>query len=94
MQTQPTKSDLTKLKLRCDVAQSKLKAISEKEDKVIKTQSGLTYPILWLSDKVAIYRISTDQESADYAISLDGGEAKKIRDVTKTSGIDRWYYYR
>jgi len=67
---------------------------NSKEDKVIKTQSGLTYPILWLSDKVAIYRISTDQESADYAISLDGGEAKKIRDVTKTSGIDRWYYYR
>lgn len=67
---------------------------NSKEDKVIKTQSGLTYPILWLSANVAVYRISTDQESADYAISLDGGEAKKIRDVTKTSGIDRWYYYR
>ncbi|MFO0887092.1 MAG: hypothetical protein H6793_02120 [Candidatus Nomurabacteria bacterium] len=34
LQTQPTKSDLTKLKLRCDVAQSKLKAISEKAGKV------------------------------------------------------------
>ena len=34
LQTQPTKSALTKLKLRCDVAQSKLKAISEKAGKV------------------------------------------------------------
>lgn len=34
LQTQPTKSDLTKLKLRCSVAQSKLKTISEKAGKV------------------------------------------------------------
>lgn len=64
-----------------------------KEDKVIKTQSGLRYPILWLSDKVAVYRISIDQETADYAVSLDGGEPKKIKDVTNTGGIDKWYYY-
>ncbi len=64
-----------------------------KEDKVILSQSGLSYPIVWLSDKVVIYRINTVQEIADYAISLDGGEPKKIKDVTNASGVDKWYYY-
>jgi hypothetical protein len=26
-------------------------------------------------------------------LSLDDGEPVKIRDVTNTDGIDRWYYY-
>jgi hypothetical protein len=64
-----------------------------KEEPVLRTQSGLSKPYRWLSDKVVVYRISTDQETADYALSLDGGEPKKIRDVTNTSGIDSWYYY-
>lgn len=64
-----------------------------KADKIIKTQSGLTYPVLWANADTVIYRINTDQEVADYVINLDGGEPKKIKDVTKTGGIDRWYYY-
>lgn len=64
-----------------------------KEDKVVKTQSGLTYPVLWVSGNTVVYRINTDQETADYVVNLDGGEPKKIKDVTNTGGIDRWYYY-
>lgn len=64
-----------------------------KEDKVVKMQSGLTYPVLWVSGSTVVYRINTDQETADYAVSIEGGEPKKIKDVTNTGGIDRWYYY-
>lgn len=62
-------------------------------EQILRTQSGLKNPVRWLSDTVVIYRINTEQETADYALSLLGGEPQKIRDVTHTSGTDNWYYY-
>jgi hypothetical protein len=67
--------------------------LEKKIDTILRTQSGLKKPFRWLSDKVVVYRIGTEQETADYALNLDGGEPHKIRDVTDTSGIDSWYYY-
>lgn len=67
--------------------------ISAKTDKVIKTEKGIEMPMRWLSDKHLIYRLNNGRETADYVMNLDGGEAKKIRDVTDTSGLDSWYYY-
>lgn len=64
-----------------------------KSDKVIGTKSGLTYPLRWLTNDILVYRVKTDQETADYAVSLDGGDPIKVRDVTNAGGIDRWYYY-
>jgi len=64
-----------------------------KTDKTLRTQAGLNNPLRWLNDSTAIFRIHTDQETADYAININGGDAKKIEDVTNTSGIDQWYYY-
>lgn len=63
------------------------------EERTIYAQSGLTYPIRWMNNSTLVYRISSGQEIADYAISIDGGEPKKIVDVTNTGGVDRWYYY-
>lgn len=67
--------------------------ILEKKDTTLKAQSGLHYPLRWLSNTILTYRIKTDQETADYTVSLEGGEPVKIRDVTNTGGIDKWYYY-
>lgn len=64
-----------------------------KNDKVTQSQSGLKNPVRWLSAKHVIFRVSNNQEIADYILNTDGGEARKIRDVTDTGGIDRWYYY-
>lgn len=64
-----------------------------KKEEVVKTQSGLKYPASWVSDDTLVYRINTDQETADYVLNLSGGDPKKLRDVTNTSGIDNWYYY-
>lgn len=66
---------------------------STKEEKVLQTQSGLKNPIRWLDADHLVYRVSTSSETADYVISLSGGEPKKIKDVTNTAGLDRWYYY-
>lgn len=64
-----------------------------KGDSTLKSQAGLTYPVRWLNDKVIVYRIKSAGETADYAVNIDGGEPVKIRDVTNSGGIDRWYYY-
>lgn len=66
---------------------------STKSDVVLQSQSGLTYPVNWLSDNVLVYRVKNDHETADYAISTAGGASVKIRDVTNVGGIDHWYYY-
>lgn len=67
--------------------------IFQKSDKVLKSQSGLSGPVRWLDDHTLVYRIHNTNETADYVLSIDGGDAKKIRDVTHTEGVDRWYYY-
>lgn len=63
------------------------------EEKTLRTQSGLTNPVRWLNENTVVYRVKSDSETADYAISLDGGDPQKIADVTNTDGIDKWYYY-
>jgi hypothetical protein len=67
--------------------------VKTREEKVLISQNGLKNPIRWLDDDHVVYRVANGQETADYVLSLSGGEAKKIRDVTNSSGIDRWYYY-
>src|SRR5207237_195504 len=62
-------------------------------DKTLLEKSGLSTPVRWLSNNAIVFRVSTPQETADYVMSLDGGEPKKLKDVTNTAGIDRWYYY-
>ena len=67
--------------------------IENGEDKVLIERSGLKLPVYWLNNSTVVFRVSTDQETAHYVLSVDGGEARKMTDVTDTSGIDRWYYY-
>jgi len=67
--------------------------IATKSDKTLHSQAGVTYPVRWLNNKVLVYRVKSGSETADYAISTDGGEPVKIRDVTHSGGVDRWYYY-
>ncbi len=67
--------------------------LDQNNDKEIHQRSGLKTPVRWLNKRSVVFRIGTDQETADYAVSLEGGEPKKIRDVTNTASIDDWYYY-
>lgn len=63
------------------------------KDTVITARTGLGLPLVWLDNKTLVHRIDSKDELADYAVSLSGGEPRKIRDVTKTGGLDNWYYY-
>ncbi len=63
------------------------------EDRVLLTQSGIKNPVRWLDNDHIVYRIANGQETADFVISIGGGEPKKIVDVMNSYGIDRWYYF-
>lgn len=63
------------------------------KDTTAIAKTGLKNPLRWLSNSTVVYRIASGQETADYVFNVDGGEPKKIKDVTNTAGIDKWYYY-
>ncbi len=66
---------------------------SSGKDATLHSQNGLTNPVNWLSNNTLVYRVNNGQETADYVLNIEGGDAKKLRDVTNTTGVDRWYYY-
>lgn len=61
--------------------------IASAKDSNVKTQGGLAYPVQWLSDTAVVYRVSSGNETADYAMSLLGGVAHKLSDVAPTYGF-------
>ncbi|MDZ7744550.1 MAG: hypothetical protein U5K77_02190 [Candidatus Saccharibacteria bacterium] len=67
--------------------------IEEGNEDTLLTMPGLRTPLRWVNNSTIIFRVNTEAETADYAVSLLGGEAVKITDVTSSSGIDRWYHY-
>lgn len=55
--------------------------------KTLAAQDGLTTPIRWAGDRAIVYRVVTNQESADYVISPNGGQPRRLSDVTATRGF-------
>lgn len=64
-----------------------------KKDTMLRSQAGIKTPLRWISDQHIVYRVANGEETADYVMNIQGGEPKKIVDVTNTLGVDRWYYY-
>lgn len=58
------------------------------EEKTLTTVGGLRQPVRWLNSSTLSYRVVTGSESADYTLSLLGGDAKKVVDVTNTGGAE------
>ncbi len=63
------------------------------KDTTLVTQAGIKLPVYWLNDTDAIFRINDGKQTTDYVVSVNGGEAKRIQDVSDVAGIGRWYYY-
>jgi hypothetical protein len=61
-----------------------VKDTSTGESKTLYSAGGLGGPIRWVGD-VIVYRVATSQETADYGVSINGGDPKKITDVTATA---------
>lgn len=54
---------------------------------------GIGHPMRWLNETTLIYRRVTVDEVADYVISTRQNQPIKLRNVTPTSGLERWYTY-
>ena len=64
--------------------------IAHGKDTIAHGRAGLAYPIRWLTDNTAVYRVVTGNETADYAVSVLGGQPPlKIADVVNTYGFTR-----
>lgn len=53
----------------------------------LHAQDGLTTPIRWLNDTVAIFRVASGAEVADYIMSTQGGTARKLTNTSGSYGI-------
>jgi hypothetical protein len=60
-------------------------------DKTLVAKDGLTYPVRWVNDSTLVYRVANSIESADYAVSTNGGQPHKIVDVTAAYGYAQIY---
>ncbi|MGH7237257.1 MAG: hypothetical protein ACREGF_01850, partial [Candidatus Saccharimonadales bacterium] len=61
--------------------------ISTGKNKVLVMSAGVQDPVRWLSNSVAIYRVSTSDETADYVLNVNGGSPQKIANVAASSGL-------
>ncbi len=66
---------------------------SNRQETVLVERGGLKLPVYWLSENYIIYRVADGRETADYVLNLEGGEPRKITDVTDASGLTRWFYF-
>ncbi|HEV2402985.1 MAG TPA: hypothetical protein VGS08_02170 [Candidatus Saccharimonadales bacterium] len=46
-----------------------------------------SYPVRWLNNADIVYRVTTANGSADYAVSLSGGTPKEITTISNTGGL-------
>lgn len=58
--------------------------LSTAKETELVTQKNMQAPLYWLNNSTVAYRVSGSNEVADYAISIDGGKAQKIADVSLT----------
>jgi hypothetical protein len=65
----------------------------KKQDTELFARSGLTYPVRWLNEDYIVFRVANGTEQADYVMYVGGKEPIKVRDVSNSSYIGRWYYY-
>ncbi len=66
---------------------------SAKADSSLVNRSGLKVPVYWLTGSHVVFRLNDGTETADFIVNVEGGDARKITDVTDTNGVDRWFYY-
>lgn len=58
------------------------KNVEDGAEKQLYGNGGLTGQVMWLQNDVITFRIVSNQQTADYAVSVKGGDPKKIFDVT------------
>ena len=61
--------------------------IAGDEDMRVDTQAGLGYPVYWLTNSAAVYRVA----DTDYAVDVTTGDAYRLANVIPTTGLVQAY---
>jgi len=56
--------------------------LKNSKEKTVARLSGLTEPVRWVSSRLVVARVATNQETADYVIDTSTGKFAKIVDVS------------
>lgn len=56
--------------------------LSTGTEREVTKQKNMQAPLYWLNDSSVVYRVAGADEVADYAVNIQGGQAKKIADVS------------
>lgn len=59
-----------------------VKNLKANDEKVVLKAGGLTAPVRYVTDTLAVVRIATSEETADYVVNTNSGKIAKIVDVS------------
>ncbi|HEU5187562.1 MAG TPA: hypothetical protein VFT87_03595 [Candidatus Saccharimonadales bacterium] len=60
--------------------------VANGQEKQLYGAAGLQAPVRWIGNTI-VFRIADAQQTADYGLSITGGQPKKITDVTHTTNL-------
>lgn len=65
-----------------------LRSLGDSTERIVTQAPGLTNPIRFVSDHIAVVRVTTSVETADYVLDTSTGNMKKVVDVSNVlSGV-------
>ncbi len=66
--------------------------VNDDAERIVVKSGGLNDPIRYISDSLAVVRVATSSETADYIVNIESGKMAKIVDVSNI-GINGSYGY-
>lgn len=64
-----------------------VRPVSTGDERAVAKLSGLTYPIRFVSDRLAVVRVVTTTETADYLVDVPTGKTAKVVDVSDIRNV-------
>jgi hypothetical protein len=65
------------------------RSVAANDEKIVTKAGGLTQPVRFIGDNLAVVRVATSQETADYVVDLTSSKMAKIVDVSNVGGNQR-----
>lgn len=64
-----------------------MRSVSNDDKRVVKKLSGLKGPIRWVTDRLAVVRVVTTTETADYLVDVPTAKSAKVVDVSEVKFV-------
>lgn len=64
-----------------------IRSIGANDERIITKLGGLVYPVRFAGDSLAVVRVVTSQETADYVVDIASGKLAKIVDVSNVGSL-------